>query len=54
MKRRDAVKAIPLSIAGIMGLPGIIASYPEKPLGLQYTSKVRDLLEKVKSTQLSY
>ncbi len=51
MKRRDAVKTIPLSIAGIMGLPGIIASYPEKPLGLQYTSKVRDLLKKIKSTQ---
>lgn len=51
MKRRDAVKTIPLSIAGIMGLPGIIASYSKKPLGLQYTSKVRDLLEKIKFTQ---
>ena len=47
MQRRDAFKAISLSIAGIMGLPGIIASYSKKSLGLQYTSKVRDLLEKV-------
>jgi len=51
MKRRDAVKLIPLSIAGILGLPGMVAANREKPLGLQYTCKVRDLLAKIKSTQ---
>ena len=51
MKRRDAVKMIPLSIAGIMGLPGLVSSSSKKPLGLEYLSKVRCLLEKIKSTQ---
>ena len=51
MKRRDAVKLIPLSISGIMGLHKTAASHSKKPLGLQYLSKVRDLLEKIKSTQ---
>jgi len=51
MKRRHAVKIIPLSIAGILELSGIVAANRKKPLGLQYTSRVRNLLAKIKSTQ---
>ena len=51
MKRRDAVKMIPLSIGGIAGFPLISKSSLKKPLGLQYTSRIRKLLAKIKSTQ---
>ncbi len=50
MKRSNAVKMIPLSIAGIMGIPEILSAN-KKLLGLQYKCKVRYLLEKIKSTQ---
>lgn len=51
MKRRDIIKMIPFSIAGILELPGIAAANRKIPLGLQYTCKVRDILAKIKSTQ---
>ncbi|MFC1693681.1 hypothetical protein ACFL1R_09270 [Candidatus Latescibacterota bacterium] len=51
MKRREAVKLIPLSLTGIAGLPGLTGARSKLPLGLEYTSKVRDLLERIKSNQ---
>jgi len=51
MNRRDAVRLIPLSIAGIMGFPGMSRAWGNGPLGLEYTARVRELLERIKSTQ---
>ena len=51
MKRRSIIKMIPLSIAGILGIPGITAPKTSKPLGMEYLSRIRDLLDKIKTTQ---
>ncbi|MBA7483786.1 hypothetical protein ES707_19303 [subsurface metagenome] len=51
MKRRSALKLIPLSAAGLMGLPELSRAWGKGPLGLEYTAKVRDLLDRIKTTQ---
>ena len=50
MKRRDAVKLIPLSYAGIIGLQTRSYGYAQ-PLGLQFLATIRTLLEKIKTTR---
>jgi len=51
MKRRSALKLLPFSFAGLAALPLRAAAWGKGPLGLEYTAKVRDRLERIKHTQ---
>ena len=51
MKRRDAIKVMPLSLTGLMSIPGLSHALGKKPLALQYNAKVRAMLERIKHTQ---
>lgn len=51
MKRREAVKLVPLAAAGMGLLPGFVSANGKQPLGIEYLRKVRKLLKKIKSTE---
>ena len=53
MNRRDAVRFIPAAIGGLICLPKHVLSIENDslPLSLQYLRKVRDILEKIQSTE---
>ena len=61
MKRRDAIRLFPLSIAGIAGMsqrafsgemsPKHLPGGPKEPLAIRYTKKVREKLTWIRETQ---
>ena len=62
MKRRDAIRLIPLSIAGLSSLPlnsfsseklfHRFESGQEEPLAISYTKKIRERLKWIRDTEL--
>ncbi|MFC1508652.1 hypothetical protein ACFL60_03080 [Candidatus Omnitrophota bacterium] len=51
MKRRDLLKAAPLSFAGFLCSHDKANANSRKPLGLEYTEKIRERFETIKHTQ---
>ncbi|MDP2984269.1 MAG: hypothetical protein Q8O92_13190 [Candidatus Latescibacter sp.] len=51
MKRRTLLKLISMALYGAAGLPETCPAGVTKPLGLQYLEKMRQIFEKIKSTQ---
>ena len=51
MHRRNAVKLIPLSLAGIAGLAAGARAESRAPLALQFTAKMRGIYERIKLNQ---
>ena len=57
MKRRDAIRILPLSFAGMVGLSGralsrnVSNSGHHEPLSMQYISKVIDMLTWIRENQ---
>ena len=48
MKRRDALRLMPLAAAAT-AVPGIVRAGDTTPFGLQYTAKVRALMERIRA-----
>ena len=53
MKRRNVLCALPLTAAGILGLPKLTlcADKDSQPLSLQYLGKVKKMLKRIWSTE---
>ncbi|MHB9030414.1 MAG: phosphoheptose isomerase family protein [Candidatus Latescibacterota bacterium] len=51
MQRREAVKLIPLSLAGIAGLAAGARAKSPTPLALQFTANMREIFERIKHNQ---
>ena len=51
MERRHALKLIPLSLAGIAASGGRAQAHDKTPLALQFTARMREQLDRIKSTQ---
>jgi len=51
MKRRELLKLLPVTLAGMAGFPGKCISGDDRPLGLQFTGGMRLLFERIKNTQ---
>ena len=53
MKRRDAIRIMPLSLAGLMSLPGAVLSMKNdsRPLCLKYFKRMKKLLTKIRNTE---
>ncbi|MBT4484158.1 MAG: hypothetical protein HOC71_10850, partial [Candidatus Latescibacteria bacterium] len=53
MKRRDAIRILPMTAAGLIGLSNSASSKKKslRPLSLQYLSNVKQTLEKIRSTE---
>jgi len=51
MRRRDALKIIPLSLAGAAGLSAGTGAKTSIPLALRFTSSMREIFERIKHNQ---